>query len=45
MINLFQCGHVQQIQMTFLQEHLFLLANCLPEIKKYYVYKVISGYV
>ena len=40
-MHLFQCGHVQQIQVAFSQERLFLSANCLPEMKKDRVYKVI----
>ena len=40
-MNLFQCGHVQQIQVTFSQQRLFLSANCLPEMRKDRVYKVI----
>ena len=40
-MNLFQCGHVQQIQVTFSQQRLFLSANCLPEMRKDHVYKVI----
>ena len=41
-INLFQCGHIQQIQVAFSQQHLFLSANCLPEDR---VYKVIISLI
>ena len=40
-MNLFRCGHVQQIQVTSSQERLFISANCLPEMIKDRVHKII----
>ncbi len=38
-LNLFRCGHVQDIKMCF-DKHLCIKANCLPEMRKDCVYKL-----
>ena len=38
--NLFRCGHVQSIQVCTTETHLYVRANCLPEMKKDRVYRV-----
>ena len=38
--NLFWCGHVQSIQVCSTETHLYVRANCLPEMKKDGVYHV-----
>ena len=37
---LFDCGHVQNIQIGTSTSHVLLKANCLPEMKKDRIYKV-----
>ena len=39
-MNLFRCGHVQQIEVGTTSDELLLQAKCLPEIKKDRVYKL-----
>ena len=33
-VNLFQCGHLQQVKVLKLSERLWIQAHCLPEMKK-----------
>ena len=40
-MNLFQCGHVQQIEVANDEQHVFLRAVCLPEIRKDCMYKLL----
>ena len=40
-VNLFLCGHIQMIQVTTDENLLWVKANCLPEMRKDRVYKVI----
>ena len=40
-VNLFRCGHVQQIEVSSLESKLFVRAKCLPEMRKDRVYKVL----
>ena len=39
-VNLFQCGHLQQVKVLKLSERLWIQAHCLPEMKKDRTYKV-----
>lgn len=39
-MNLFRCGHVQQIEVGTTSDELLLQAKCLPEMKKDRVYKL-----
>ena len=38
--NLFKCGHVQNIQVNSTSESLLVKADCLPEMRKDYIYKL-----
>ena len=38
---LYECGHVQNIQIGTSTSHMSVKANCLPEMKKDHVYKVL----
>ena len=40
-VNLFRCGHIQMIHVTTDENLLWVKANCLPEMRKDRVYKVI----
>ena len=42
-MNLYLCGHVQEIQASQNKEALFLKAKCLPEMKKDRVYKLLMS--
>ena len=42
-MNLYLCGHVQEIQASQNKEALFLKAKCLPEMKKDHVYKLLMS--
>ena len=40
-LNLFKCGHLQDIVVCFLPEdHVCIRANCVPEMKKDCIYKL-----
>ena len=41
--RLYDCGHVQCIQVGSSSTHLFIRANCLPEMKKNVQYKIIMS--
>lgn len=41
--GLFDCGHVQAIQVSFSSSHLWIRANCCPEMKKDVLYKVVMS--
>ena len=38
--NLFRCGHIQSIRVLF-DKHMYVKANCLPEMRKDRVYKLL----
>ena len=40
-INLFRCGHVQNIEVSADESRLFMRAKCLPEMRKDRVYKLL----
>ena len=42
-MNLFRCGHVQQIQVASDEEKVFLHAVCLPEMRKDRMYKLLMS--
>ena len=42
-MNLFRCGHVQEIEVSQTNEKVFLKAKCLPEMKKDRVYKLLMS--
>ena len=40
-LNLFRCGHVQNIEISSDETNLYMQANCLPEMQKDRVYKLL----
>lgn len=41
--NLFEGGHIQNIKIGESEQHIFIRSNCLPEMQKDRVYKVVMS--